>query len=428
MHIVMRIGLIRFIIVLSLIMPLPSYADSNIKKSYPRLFGINIGAKNYDDPKYQDELSKLDAVILGFYRGWKGKYARSIRGAVKNLKRRNPNMLIGQYTVLNEAYNNKDDIATMDKQDKLHKENWWLRNSKGEALQWTTNYSTWEINITHWAKPDESGLRYPEWLAERDNKVFFSQIPELDIWYFDNVMYKSRISQANWKGTGVDIPSDSDEVEQAYRKAHRAEWQTARRIAPKLIQIGNSDNNLSFPEYKGQLNGAFLECLMGKHWSIGTRQGWHAVMQRYRDALSNTVEPHLVVFHICGDMDDYRLFRFSFASSLLDDGWYAYTDEDKGYSSVPWFDEYEVELGKAVDPPAVKLDHDGLYKRKFEYGMVIVNPNPLLSVSTYIEAGYRRIKGKQVPELNTGLPVHKLTIAPQDGIVLILYSADEVIQ
>src|SRR5512146_1329766 len=32
-----------------------------------RLLGMNIGAKNYDDPTYQAQLARLDVVILGFY-------------------------------------------------------------------------------------------------------------------------------------------------------------------------------------------------------------------------------------------------------------------------------------------------------------------------------------------------------------------------
>jgi hypothetical protein len=39
--------------------------------TFPRLMGMNIGAKNYDDASYQKELSRLDVVILGFYKGWR---------------------------------------------------------------------------------------------------------------------------------------------------------------------------------------------------------------------------------------------------------------------------------------------------------------------------------------------------------------------
>ena len=39
---------------------------------YPKLMGMNIGAKNYHEPAYQDALSRLDFVVLGVYPGWRG--------------------------------------------------------------------------------------------------------------------------------------------------------------------------------------------------------------------------------------------------------------------------------------------------------------------------------------------------------------------
>ncbi len=395
------------------------FTENKEQRNYPLLFGMNIGAKNYDDLQYQKDISRLNAVVLGFYRGWKGKHGQSIREAVRNIKRYNPDILIGQYTVLNEAYSDPNNVATQDKLSKLNHENWWLRNSKGEKLQWSKLYSTWDINITDLAQADKNGLRYPGWLALRDYNIYFSKVPEFDIWYFDNIFYKSRVNKADWKGTWTDISSAANDIQRAFRRAHLTEWRAARKLNENLIQIGNIDNNLSYEEYKGKLQGAFLECLMGKKWSIGNKHGWSAVMKRYRDAINNTIAPNIVIFHICGSSSDYKLFRFSYASSLLDNGWYSYTDEEKGYSSVPWFDEYNVKLGKPLEPPTYTADNDGTYKRRFENGMVIVNTNLLLNITTKIEPGYRRISGEQDPQVNNGLPVNVITIRPQDGLVLI---------
>ena len=56
----------------------------NPTPSFPRLMGMNIGAKNYDDPAYQRQLARLDVVILGFYQGWKPGYGMA--QVVRNLK------------------------------------------------------------------------------------------------------------------------------------------------------------------------------------------------------------------------------------------------------------------------------------------------------------------------------------------------------
>src|ERR1043165_877926 len=65
------------------------------KRSFPRIMGMNIGAKNYDDPKYLDALSRPDVVILGFYPGWRGKDGKaSMENVVQAIKQRNPGSLI----------------------------------------------------------------------------------------------------------------------------------------------------------------------------------------------------------------------------------------------------------------------------------------------------------------------------------------------
>jgi hypothetical protein len=72
------------------------------KPSFPRLMGMNIGAKNYDDPAYQSQLARLDVVILGFYKGWKPGYGMA--KVVRNLKELSGGkILVGQYTILNEC-------------------------------------------------------------------------------------------------------------------------------------------------------------------------------------------------------------------------------------------------------------------------------------------------------------------------------------
>ena len=58
-------------------------------------------------------------------------------------------------------------------------------------MQWTTQYGAWDINFTAWSKPDTNGLRFPQWLAERNDRLFFKPAP-FDLWYWDNVFAKPR--------------------------------------------------------------------------------------------------------------------------------------------------------------------------------------------------------------------------------------------
>lgn len=386
--------------------------------SYPRLFGMQIGDKHYDDPVYQRQLARLDIAILGFYRGW-GENSASMRTVVRRLKHLNPRMLVGQYTILNEASARPDNDAEHDKQQALRENGWWLKNAAGRRVQWTALYDAWDINITRWSRPDGYGRRYPEWLAARDHRVFFEPVPEFDIWYFDNVMSHPRIDAADWKLRGNDQSGTDHEIQRAFRRAQAAHWKAARSLEPDALLIGNPDNDLSYPEYRQRLQGAFLECLMGEEWSLFEQDGWEAMMARYHAVFAHLAPPRIVAFHAIGAADDYRLLRFALASSLMNDGYFSYTDRARGYSSVPWFDEYDADLGQPRDPPQRQPWKNGVYRRHFERGMVLLNPNDTPR-RIVLEPGYRHLRGTQDTRVNNGRPVHRLTLGPRDAVLLVV--------
>jgi hypothetical protein len=345
---------------------------------FPRLLGMNIGEKHYDDPSYQAQLARLDIVILGFYRGWgdrgEGNHEQPMREVVRSLKRLHPGMMVGQYTLLNEANDDNNNTADNDKQQALRRHDWWLKKADGARVQWSSRYDAWDINITGWTEPDEQGDRYPQWLAKRDYEVFFKPVPEFDIWYFDNVMSHQRVDAADWKHEGRNQPGDSRQIGQAFRVGQAMHWQQARQLAPQRILMGNADNDLSVAQYKGRLQGVFLEGMMGYSWSLHAREGWHGMMARYHAVFSNLAPPRIVGFNVAGDSRDYRLLRFALGSCLMNDGYFSFTDQAKGYGSVPWFDEYDVKLGNAIDPPQDVPWMDEVYRRRFQHGMVLVNP------------------------------------------------------
>lgn len=389
-----------------------AYADT-----FPRLLGMNIGEKHYHEPAYQANLAKLDIAILGFYKGWQPRQGYSHGDAVRDLQARNPNMRIGQYTVLNEARDVHNDTSTADIVRKLNWHKWWLRNAAGERVQWTRQYSAWETNFTHWAKPDANGDRYPQWSVRRNSEVFFRNVPELRIWYADNVMHRPRV-RADWDDDGIDEDTDDPRTLSAWRRGYQIWWASIRALHPGVWIIGNADSDLSEPEFTGQLDGAFLEGLMGKSWSLERRRGWAAMMKRYRDVERNLRAPRIVGFNVWGNPADLRFFRYALASCLMGDGYFNFTDEMRGYSSVPWFDEYDVKLGKALGPWVEKPWRDGVWRRDFEGGVVLLNPGDQ-TLSIELESGLKRIAGKQDPVTNNGQAVSKVLLPPRDGLILV---------
>ena len=386
-----------------------------LKETFPRLMGMNIGAKQYHDKRYQEEIARLDIVILSF--GTKSS-PQTIRETVRIIKKRNPRILVGQYTSLDEAYDYLDrGGADKDKYFKLYGEGWWLRNAAGQKVQWTDQFNTWMVNITEWTKPDNRGLRYPQWLAEHVYRMYIEPVPEFDIWFLDGVNYRPRVT-ADWNLDGRDDDKNDPGIMGAYRKGHKVYWNAIRSLTPTRLLIGNTDNDLSYPEFNLSLNGAFLEGLMGLKWSIETWGGWHKAMERYWTVMKNTRSPHIVGFNVHGKSSDYRFMRYAFASCLLGGGYFSYTDVEVNYSSVPWFDEYDVRLGRAVEPPQEIAWHYGVYRRVFENGMVLVNPTGL-PVRLDIGPGYRRMIGTQDPEVNNGKPAREIILPSKDGLILI---------
>jgi hypothetical protein len=383
--------------------------------------GINIGAKNYQDADYQKELARMDVVVLAFYRGWQPDgYAPTttlaIRKVVKALKARNPKILVGQYTILNEAYDDPDNRADQDKRDKLYASKWWLLNAAGRKVQWTSQYHAWEVNLTTWPQADTNDRRWPQWLAEREYAVFFRDIPEFDIVFLDGVG-APRVT-ADWNLDGRNDDRKDPGILSAHYAGHLAEWNRLRELAPKRLLIGNTDNDLANPQWQGQLDGGLLEGQMGLSWSLETWSGWGKMMERYRAVLKNTRPPRIVGFNVHGSPTDYRFFRYAYASCLLDDGYFSFTDKSVVYSSVPWFDEYDHKLGNARSGPPATAWSQEVWRRDFENGVVLVNPT-MFAKTVKLEPGLRRLVGNQDPAINDGSPASLVTLAPKDGIVLL---------
>ncbi|HVU23014.1 MAG TPA: putative glycoside hydrolase [Opitutus sp.] len=385
---------------------------------FPRLFGMNIGRKIYDDPGYRASLAKLDVVILGFYPGWNPHNEPDPIGAVlHDLRRLNPALKIGQYTSLNESYGDPAMVGAADLVAALDRHHWWARNAAGDKVQWTPRYHTWETNNTAWAPPDAAGRRYPQWLAARNDRLLFKPHPEFDIWYVDNVMWRPR-ETADWDRDGKDDDRDDPRIQAAYRAGMASYWTAIRRLEPSLTIMGNTDSDLSAPEFRRQLDAAFLEGWMGARYSIERRKGWAAAMELYRTTLGNLPPGAMLAVNIHAPSDDFRFFRYAFASCLLDDGYFSFSDSKELYSSVVWFDEFDIPLGRARSAPPAAAWQEGVWRRDFDGGIALVNPTEA-TVTVQVGSGLHRLAGKQDPRTNDGRPASAVTLASKDGIILV---------
>ena len=142
------------------------------------------------------------------------------------------------------------------------------------------------------------------------------------------------------------------------------------------------------------------------------------MMEQYQTTLANA-QNNLAIMTVAGPATDYKTMRYGLASCLMDNGYYYYTSLEDHYRSALWFDEFDAKLGRAIDPPQFAPWQNGVYRRRFENGMALVNPKGNGAQTVRIEEGYRKIAGRQDPATNNGRAVTSVTIPDRDGLILI---------
>lgn len=221
---------------------------------------------------------------------------------------------------------------------------------------------------------------------------------------------------------------------------------------PDLTIIRNNPLTLRYEPFDGQVYESF-------GWSDPTTSWWEnlvirheedeyytgfAYLEWWKEGASLEYEP-LVLFEVYEDEGgpdpdeelgyvnpyakpgfepNYQRMRFSLASALLGDGYYSYEINTEGHGSLGlmWFDEYDnAGEGKGYlgfpTEKAKKLS-SGAYQRKFEHGVVLVNPTDQV-IQIPLDRTYQKIKGSQQPLINTGEIVDEVLLPAFDGIILI---------
>ena len=417
--------------------PTPTTYSASSPIAFPRLGGMLISSPHtYDDPAYQQQIARLDVAILGMYKLWAGA-SSTPRAAVDAIRALNPDIMLGNYTIATEVPSLSSDVSTADLRDKLAGEkgpravgDWWAYTNDG---QHTSHFgrNTWDTNLTLLTEPDANGDRWPQWLAKRDNALISDA--DFDIWYSDNCLAQPRVD-ADWNRDGVNESADSETAGNWWRDGLRAYYDTAKSLQPGKFLMVNTDSDLdgsvrpggqSFTQYAGVAHGAFLEKLIGEGWSAETSvDGWSDMMAWYHHVFANLLNPHIVVFNVGLDPTDFQTFRYGFGSCLLNDGFFSVSDSS--FHNVLWFDEFDLAgrsttdwLGAPVEPPQTAPWRNGVYRREFTNGLVLVNPKGN-GRQTVDLTGFRRISGDQDPATNNGAPVtSSVTLADRDGLLLV---------
>lgn len=390
------------------------------KPPYPRIGAYWLGNAAYDRADVQRDLAHTNLAFIGFWPGWGGGVSAQER-AVRGIKALNPNTLIIQYVSLNEVPATSSAFAEV--YEKLKTQNWLLYpvGGSGEPVTSAWGGGTYETNWTLFAPADAAGDNWLSWYAKWIMRTYGNPIPSLDGFYFDNFFVRPRVN-GDWNRDGITDVFNQPVVGQWVRQGARRGVEVARQLAPARFMTGNlaewGGQDSPAEDYAGLLNGGLIEAIMGQGNSPEAWGGWGAMMAWYRRTMSLVAEPKLVGFHAIGRPDDYQFVRYALASCLMDDGYFVFSSS-AAYIDAPYFDEYDAQLGWANSGPVMNSWQNGVYRRDFQNGIVLVNPKGNGARQVFLEDDYYKVNGTQDRSVNNGQQVRSVTLQDRDGIILL---------
>jgi hypothetical protein len=390
--------------------------------SYPRLATYAISSPhNYWDPAYQQKLAKLHFSILSIYPTWGSSQDTDMNTVVKKIKAINPNTKVFVY-VLNESLKSPTPTVWNEMSSKIDREKWWLYTSGvGTTRVSATFPGNYLLNTSVYARRDANGKTFSQWFAGWAAAQFATPNPALDGFYTDNVFWAPR-RDGDWDLNGSTDSHTNVTVQKDWRVGQMQYLNSLKQAMPGKLQLANvADWGLKeavLTEYMGQYHGGVIEGMIGKTWSLETTQGWHAVMNQYRKTMAAFAAPKLGMCVQTGTATDYKSMRYGLATCSMDDGYFMYTLADNTYNGVPWFDEFDADLGQAASLPATAPWQAGVYRRDFEKGIVLVNPKGNGARTVTLEGEFQKLKGTQDPGVNNGQVVTTVTLQDRDAIFL----------
>ena len=397
---------------------------ANAAEKYPRVAAHTIGnPHNYESAALQSTLAKFDIVMMNYWPGWETGKGTTMNAVAQNIKAKNPNAKVFLYVIPGGL--SRSPAAWAELVQKLDENKWWLypSGSSGSAVadSWPGYYTA---NTTLFAPKDANGDRWIDYFAKWITKKYYQPNPAIDGFYTDTVYWKPR-DTGDWNRDGrSDDPSDAT-VAGWMREGYAAYFSTLRAQLPaNKMQIanisdwGHSEASLTF--LTGTVDGGLIEGLIGYSYSPETWGGWTEMMRWYRKALNATSGKKMGVFHQVGSVTDYKSMRYGLASSLMDNGWYSFNagPDASAYGDAPWFDEYDADLGAPLSGPSTSAWQQGVYRREYERGIVLVNPKGNGQKTLTLDTSYRKLTGTQAPSVNNGEVVTTITLPDRDGIIL----------
>lgn len=279
-----------------------------------------------------DSLALCDLLILDHEVG------HSRPAILDSLRKRNPDITILAYIVSQEI---NDDALQWSGSLRASlysgiKDEWWLRNSKGEQIQFWPG--THMLNVGA-GVPEKSSVQWNRYLADFICDSLIAP-GNWDGIYLDNCWH-----QVSWLDDSIDVNQDGKPDTPAMADSL---WEVSMNVMldfirdryPDIVLAGNGGYR-----YGAQLNGVLIETfpLWGE---------WFRLMDTYLRL--NSAELRVPYNCINSNTDNsgeksLRDMRFGLTSTLMGDGYFSYDFGADDHSQHWWFDEYDVDLGVPLE-------------------------------------------------------------------------------
>jgi parallel beta-helix repeat protein len=449
--------------------PPPPVPPGSFSPNFPRLAADYVSPNIWGNSTYRDYLARNAVVVFTHWNGAQASAGISMADAMRDIKSKVPVSLGAVpvhtiYIVNNEVF--KNDTATQRLRDKLLSENWYLYDGavggtiKDSSYGGGTHYA---VNNTSWAPKNAQGKNWIEWYADLmvtqnvTGEAGNSPNPYVDGFFLDNTFWKPRTGLANYDHQGTGNESDSDTAVQfAQRNGLRQYFDYIRQIWPSArYQMGNTSDlqdpmgadlyasnftpdTTRIAPLAGVVDGGLAgEYILGTSLSREYQErnngatSWNVLRNEIRFLDAAVRVPALNIYsdrEITADntTQNWKNIRFGLgAITVLSDGAF----DDQTFMTSSWLpDEYSNAgagvgwLGQAVEGPQYTAWQNGVYKREFQNGIVLVNPRNNGQQTVTLPGTFKKITGRSGRSdlsINNGQTVTTVTLGDRDGLFLL---------
>ena len=398
-------GLVMF----GLIAYLPTFYAATVQQTFPKR--ANYFLSWTVSEQQAKELAQWDLLVLD------AEVQERNPESLRLIRQLNPEIIMLAYVTSQDIRQDGASLQTISplryKRWSNIPDKWYLKNSSGNKLSWWPGMDL--VNAST-AAPRHNGQQYVDFLSTH----VVDDILVTGHW--DGVFYDNTWETITYfAGNDLDIDGDGQRDEQSYINAawkagmERLFALTRQKAKKDIFLIGNGDSGFI------NLNGVMYENF--------PRNGWRHTLQQYTDFEGKSVKPTTSIVNSntnnVPNQADYQAFRFGLASALMGDGFYSFDDGDAHHESLWWYDEYEAFLGEAKNEPyrvdqefRTPLDSEGVWRRDFEHGTVVVN-SLVMSKTISLVGEFEHLQGVQDRQANSGRIVDALTIPGRDGRILL---------